>query len=90
MNPGYKTFFQIFSKKFSHELIWTFEDFEEKRRKTAKFDCHHGLAWIGMVYHIVSRSIQIKMRKPRNARNVGIFRVSSLFSLLKYCIFLQN
>ena len=54
MNRHDKTFFQKIEKFFSDELIWTFEDFEEKSRKMEEISIYHGLPWIGMINQNVS------------------------------------
>ena len=54
MNRYDKTFFQKIEKFFLHELLWTFENFEGKKRKMEEIRIYHGLERIGMINQNVS------------------------------------
>lgn len=48
-----RPFFEIFQENFSQQVLWKIENFEGKWKKMEENDSHHGLAWIGMIYHIL-------------------------------------
>ena len=54
MNGDDKTFFEEIPNFFIDELLWTFEDFEGKKRKMEENSIYHGLPWIGMINQNVS------------------------------------
>ncbi len=54
MNGDDKTFFEEIPNFFVDELLWTFEDFEGKKRKMEEIRIYHGLERIGMINQNVS------------------------------------
>ena len=51
---------------FSEQLLWTFEDFKGKKRKTEENGSYYGLTWIGMINQNVSWFFLPKFHKTSN------------------------
>ena len=85
IEPVWQDFFWKNLIFFSEQLLWTFEDFKGKKRKTEENDSYHGLEWIGMINQNVSWFFLPKFHKTSNCpfyRPSGGFNQNRLVNIM--------
>ena len=85
IEPVWQDFFWKNLIFFSEQLLWTFEDFKGKKRKTEENGSYHGLAWIGMINQNVSWFFPPKIHKTSNCpfyRPFGVLSKNRLVNIM--------
>ena len=85
IEPVWQDFFEKIWYFFSEQLLWTFEDFKGKKRKTEENGSYHGLAWIGMINQNVSWFFLPKFHKTSNCpfyRPSGVLSRNRLVNIM--------